>query len=118
MASDWPNTQFVISLCLPRFDQRDQLGIVSGREIVNQNIYNSLHHKQNITLVWNENFSARDFVDFFHLNPNAFLKLMSNWKTAIGNLLYYFSIFSLLCKIPNVACFLRIQYLEKCEVYS
>ena len=100
LAANWPNVQFCISLCLPRFDHRDQLGMLSGRELVNQNIYNSLHHKNNITLVWNENFGIRDYVgDFFHLTPTSFLKLMSNWKSAIGKLLYNFSIFSSLCKI-------------------
>ena len=88
-ASDRPNTKFFISLCLPRFDQRDQFGMMSGRELVNQKIYNSLHHKKNIILIWNENFSRRDFIwDSYHLNPNGFEKLISNWKNAIGNALF------------------------------
>ena len=84
-ASARPNIQFFISLCLPRYDQKDQIGMLSGRDIVNREIYNTLWHINNITLVNNENFSQMDFgQDFYHLNPFGFSKLLSNWKNAIG----------------------------------
>ena len=86
-AASMSNTHFFISLCLPRYDNRDQLPMLNGREFVNEKIYNSLYSKRNITLIWNEDFSKRHFLssDFFHLNCNGFSKLMSNWKNAIGN---------------------------------
>ena len=85
-AHAWPNIEFVVSLCLPRYDFMDQIGMISGRDIINCAIKNALSHKTNITLVNNENFTIMDFgpQDFYHLNPSGFCKLLSNWRNVIG----------------------------------
>ena len=80
-ASNMPDTDFFVSLCLPRYDHKDHLGVLSGRDLVNNEIKKSLKHIKNITLVSNENFSRMDFLDsdLFHLTASGFCKLMSNW---------------------------------------
>ena len=75
-----PNTRIFVSLLLPRFDN------VSGIDVVNREIINSLGHFQNIFLIPNSNFDESDFIfDKLHLSPNSFEKLASNWLKALGN---------------------------------
>ena len=80
-----PNIEFVVSLCLPRFDDMDKIGMICGRDIINCAIKNALSHKNNIKLVDNSNFSQMDMGDdSYHLNPFGFDKLLSNWENVIG----------------------------------
>ena len=73
-------------MCPPRYDQKDQLGNLSGRDLINNEIQNALQHKRNIILVSNENFSRRDFIiiDKYHLTKSGFSKLLENWENAIA----------------------------------
>ena len=103
-ASARPNIEFFISLCLPRYDQYDQLPMLCGRNFINQKLQSFLHQQRNITLVWNENFSRRDFDDdLYHLTKKSsrIERLLKNCHGG-GRLLVFDGSLSLLICTSNL----------------
>ena len=79
-----PRIQIFISMILNRYDSKDQLNLVDGRDIVNFEIQAKLKNKPNVSLISNDMAKKLFLGDKYHLSPPGIEKLRSNWISAIG----------------------------------
>ena len=82
----YPNMKIVISMILPRFDEKDLLEMGSrGIEIINVEISKHLLEVKNVILIENCNMEETDFVeDKIHLSKSGFEKMCMKWRAAIS----------------------------------
>ena len=80
------NMKILISMILPRFDEKDFLKMgSSGNEIINVEISKRLLKVKNVILIKNCNMEETDFVeDKIHLSKSGFEKMCMKWRAAIS----------------------------------
>ena len=82
----YPDMKIVISMILPRCDEKDYLEMGSrGNEIINVEISKHLLEVKNVILIENCNMEETDFVeDKIHLSKGGFKKMCLKWRAAIS----------------------------------
>ena len=89
----YPDLKIIISMVLPRFDEKDLLEMFSngkkrnfyGNEIINDELSKQLLEVENVIMIENGDIEEMDFVeDKFHLSKGGFEKMCMKWRTEIG----------------------------------
>ena len=98
LIAKYPTMKVIISMILPRFDEKDLLLLFSkgkkrnfyGNEIINVELSKQLLEVENVIMIENGDIEEMDFVeDKFHLSKGGFEKMCMKWKTEIGREIYY-----------------------------
>ena len=86
LIAKYPDMKIIISMILPRFDEKDLLKMGSkGNEIINVEISKCLLEAENVILVKNDEMDPMSYEnDKFHLLKKNFIHLRNKWITAIG----------------------------------
>ena len=86
LIAKYPTMKVIISMILPRFDEKDLLEMGSrGNEIINDEISKLLLEVKNVILIKNSEMEETDFVeDKIHLSKGGFEKMCMKWRAAIS----------------------------------
>ena len=93
LIAKYPTMKIIISMILPRFDEKDLLEMFSngkkrnfyGNEIINDELSKQLLEVENVIMIENGDIEEMDFVeDKFHLSKGGFEKMCMKWRTEIG----------------------------------
>ena len=86
LIAKYPTMKVIISMILPRFDEKDLLEMGSrGNEIINDEISKLLLEVKNVILIKNSEMEETDFVeDKIHLSKSGFEKMCMKWRAAIS----------------------------------
>ena len=86
LITKYPTMKIIISMILPRFDEKDLLEMgARGNEIINDEISKLLLEVKNVILIKNGEMEETDFVeDKIHLSKDGFEKMCMKWRAAIS----------------------------------
>ena len=86
LIAKYPTMKIIISMILPRFDEKDLLEMGSrGNEIINDEISKLLCEVKDVILIKNGEMEETDFVeDKIHLSKDGFEKMCMKWRAAIS----------------------------------